>query len=76
MLGIRQPQLVLKVSQVPDWGRRAIRLSLALTFFTTIAIWLWPVPGEGVRTAELLLLEVPCSGVCVDMPSRRVCQWH
>jgi hypothetical protein len=39
-------KLVIKVSQVPDWGRRAIRLSLALTFFTTIAIWLWPVPGE------------------------------
>lgn len=42
---LRQPKVVLKVSQIPDWGRRAIRLSLALTFFTTIAITLWPVPG-------------------------------
>jgi hypothetical protein len=44
-LQLRQPKLVLKVSQVPDWGRRAIRLSLALVFFTTIATTLWPVPG-------------------------------
>lgn len=45
---LRQPKLVLKVSQVPDWGRRAIRLSLALAFFTSIASTLWIVPGRVV----------------------------
>jgi hypothetical protein len=37
---------ILRVSLVPDWARRALRLSLALAFFTSIAIWLWPVPRE------------------------------
>jgi hypothetical protein len=52
---MRQPKVVLKVSQVPDWGRRAIRLSLALIFFTTIAITLWPVPGT--------VVQLPCIGL-------------
>jgi hypothetical protein len=38
--------LLLKVSQVPDWERRAIRLSLGLVFFTTFGLTLWAVPGE------------------------------
>lgn len=43
--GPRRQQLLLKVSRVPDWGRRAIRLSLALIFFTTLGLTLWLVPG-------------------------------
>eukprot|EP00879_Flechtneria_rotunda_P009260 GHRR01009694.1.p2 GENE.GHRR01009694.1~~GHRR01009694.1.p2 ORF type:complete len:104 (+),score=26.50 GHRR01009694.1:313-624(+) len=31
-------------SQVPDWGRRAIRLALALVFFTSLGLTLWAVP--------------------------------
>jgi hypothetical protein len=39
-------RVLLKVSQVPDWERRAIRLSLGLVFFTSLGLTLWAVPGE------------------------------
>eukprot|EP00882_Tetradesmus_deserticola_P032897 GHRQ01037538.1.p1 GENE.GHRQ01037538.1~~GHRQ01037538.1.p1 ORF type:complete len:154 (+),score=48.84 GHRQ01037538.1:1272-1733(+) len=38
--------ILLKVSQVPDWERRAIRLSLGLVFFTTLGLTLWAVPEQ------------------------------
>lgn len=38
--------IILKVSQVPDWGRRAIRLALSLIFFTYLGHTLWLVPGQ------------------------------
>ncbi|KAF8062102.1 hypothetical protein HT031_004362 [Scenedesmus sp. PABB004] len=36
--------MIVKVSQVPDWERRAMRLSLGLAFFTSLSLTLWLVP--------------------------------
>ncbi|KAF6265087.1 hypothetical protein COO60DRAFT_1114641 [Scenedesmus sp. NREL 46B-D3] len=38
--------VLLKVSQVPDWERSAIRLSLGLVFFTSLGLTLWAVPVQ------------------------------
>jgi hypothetical protein len=52
-LGNSSGSVLLKVSQVPDWERRAIRLSLGLVFFTSLGLTLWAVPGEQQQQQQL-----------------------
>ncbi|GFH33705.1 uncharacterized protein HaLaN_33113, partial [Haematococcus lacustris] len=39
------PEFRLRISSIPDWLRRGIRLFIALLFFGTIGYELWTPPG-------------------------------